>query len=70
MHTDDIQKTNDEDEAFLGGVTVDDDADVVVEDEVIPGGEVEDTLALLHQGESDEIYEFFVDEEEDRDGEL
>lgn len=68
MHTDDVPKTN-EDEIFLGGV-VEDDADVVVEDDAIPGGEVEDTLALLHQGESDEVYEFFVDEEEDRDGEL
>ena len=69
MQTDDILKTGDENEAFLGVILEDEPLDVVVDD-ILPNIEPEDNLSKLHNdenGENEEIYEFFVDDEEDLD---
>jgi hypothetical protein len=71
MQTDDILKPTDDEEAFLGAVEGEEDVvdvDVDVED-VIPTSDVENSLAMLHQdeNENDEVYEFFVDEEDELD---
>jgi hypothetical protein len=63
MQTEDILKEDANDEAFLGSGIIDEEDTGI--DEVPAISEVEETLALLHQGESDEVYEFFVDEEDE-----
>ena len=62
--TDDILKEGATDDIFLGDGIVVDEEDIV-NDDTPASSEVEETLALLHQGENDEVYEFFVDEEDE-----
>lgn len=66
MQTDDILKTGEENEAFLGVELEDEVVDVV--DDIIPNIEPEDNLSKLHNGENEEegeLYEFFVDDDEE-----
>lgn len=65
MQTDDILKTGDENEAFLGVELEEEIIDPV--DDIIPNIEPEDNLSKLHNDENEEseIYEFFIDEDEE-----
>jgi hypothetical protein len=71
MQTDDILKPEDNEEAFLAIAEGEEDVvDVDVDVEDVPTSDVENSLAMLHQGENPEdaeVYEFFVDDEDELD---
>lgn len=75
MQQDEDLNHNSSEENFLEEGVVDEVIDDVEIDIPVEGGEVEESLAMLHSlelerdGSENDIYEFFINEDEEIDGE-